>query len=67
MTAWEKEKAYCARRAEALAQEMENAIARLDVDDFKQAYTTAARYMKKGQRQELYRRFLAVAYSSKGR
>ena len=61
MTAWEKEKAYCAQRAEALARKMESAIARLDADDFKRAYATAARYMKKGQRQEFYRRFLAAA------
>ena len=58
---WEQEKAYCRRRAADLAQEMESAIASLDADGFKAAYTTAARYMTKKQRQELYRRFLAVA------
>ena len=60
---WEQEKAYCAQRAEALAEAMETAILRLDADGFKAAYSAAARYMGKKQRQELYRRFLAAANS----
>lgn len=60
MTTWEKEKAYCARRAEALAQDMESAIARLDTDGFIKAYHTAARYMTKKQRSVFYKRFLAA-------
>lgn len=66
MTAWAKEKAYCARRAEALAQDMDTTIARLDTDSFIKAYHTAARYMTKKQRGEFYKRFLA-AVAGEGR
>lgn len=58
---WEHEKAYCEKRAKELAREMESATATLDADKFHRAYIAAARYMQKGQRQELYRHFLAAA------
>ena len=58
---WEQEKAYCEKRAKELAREMESAIVTLDPDKFRRAYDTAARYMTRKQRRELYRRFLAAA------
>jgi len=57
---WEQEKAYCAKRADALAEAMEKAIQALDANSFQAAYTEAARYMPKKRRAELYKRFLTV-------
>ena len=58
---WGQEKAYCEKRANELAREMESAIATLDADRFYRAYATAMRYMTRKQRGELHRRFLAAA------
>lgn len=58
MTAWEKEKAYCARRAEKLGAEMDEAIAAGDRERFTAAYQTAMRYMTVKQRSQYFRKWL---------
>lgn len=55
---WEQEKAYCAKRAQELAAEMETAIETVDEEKFTAAYQTAMRYMNKKQRSPYYMRFL---------
>ena len=54
MKTWEQEKAYRARRAQALAAEMEQAIAAGDKNRFEAAYSTAMRYMNKKERSPYY-------------
>lgn len=58
MTQWEKEKAYCDKRAIELAAEMEASIKAGDKARFETAYQTAKRYMTKKQLKPLYMRFL---------
>lgn len=58
MTAWEKEKAYCARRAEQLGAEMDEAIEAGDRDRFEKAYHTAMRYMTVKQRSRYFHKWL---------
>jgi len=60
MTAYEKEKAYCARRAAELTAEMEAALEAKDPERFKVAYSASARYMRQKERKPLYLRFLAL-------
>ena len=55
---WEQEKAYCARRAEALGAEMDAAIETGDRDRFTVAYQKVMRYMTVRQRSTYYRRWL---------
>lgn len=55
---YEQEKAYHARRAQALASEMEAALDAGDADRFMAAYETSFRYLKKKQRVLFYIRFL---------
>ena len=55
---WEQEKAYRARRAAVLGEELEAAIRDLDKDRFQRAFTTAINYMNKPERSSYYRRFL---------
>ena len=55
---WEQEKAYCARRAEALGAEMDAAIEAGDRDRFTVAYQTAMRYMTVKQRSVYFMRWL---------
>lgn len=58
MTSWEKEKAYCKKRAEELAAEMDQAILSADRHRFEQAYQKAMRYMTKRERAPYYKRFI---------
>ena len=58
MTAWEKEKAYCARRAEQLGAEMDEAIEAGDRDSFSAAYRKALRYMPVKERRIYYVKWL---------
>lgn len=58
MTTWEKEKAYCEKRAIALRAEMETAIQNRDKEKFEFACKTAMRYMSKKELRTYYRRFL---------
>ena len=58
MTSWEKEKAYCARRAEELKAEMDQAILSADRQRFEQAHQKAMRYMTKRERAPYYKRFI---------
>lgn len=58
MTAYEKEKAYCTRRAAELTAEMEAALETKDRERFKTAYRASARYMRQKERKPLYIRFL---------
>lgn len=44
---WEKEKAYCAKRAEELKDKMIEATKACDTAAFAEAYGKALRYMKK--------------------
>lgn len=60
MTAYEKEKAYCARRAAELTAEMEAALETGDRERFKAAYGPSARYMRQKDRKPLYMRFLRM-------
>ena len=62
MTAYEKEKAYCARRAQELSAEMEAALKTRDPERFKAAYGTSARYMTLKQRRPFYRRFMELLH-----
>ena len=55
---WAQEKAYNARRAEALGAEMDAAIEAGDHDRFTAAYQTAMRYMTVKQRSVYFRRWL---------
>ena len=55
---WELEKAYCARRAEALGAEMDAAIETGDRDRFTAAYHKAMRYMTVKQRSTYFTRWL---------
>ncbi len=55
---WAQEKAYTARRAEALGAEMDAAIETGDRDRFTAAYQTAMRYMTVKQRSVYFRRWL---------
>lgn len=55
---WEQEKAYCARRAEALGAEMDAAIETGDRDRFTAAYQKAMRYMTVKQRSTYFTRWL---------
>lgn len=64
MTAYEKEKAYCARRAAELTAEMEAAIETKDRERFKAAYGASARYMRQKERKPLYIRFLREVMSA---
>lgn len=57
-TAWEKEKAYCAERAEKLGAEMDEATAAGDRERFTAAYQTAIRYMTVQQRSQHFKRWL---------
>lgn len=59
MTAWEKEKAYCVRRAEQLGAEMDEAIEAGDRERFEKAYHTAMRYMTVKQRSQYFKKWLA--------
>ena len=61
MTTWEKEKACKARRAAALATEMESAIEALDKSRFLEAYQKSFSYMKKAVRSHYYRTFLLMS------
>ena len=58
MTAWEKEKAYCEKRAKKLAAKMEAAIEASDRISFQAAYQTAMRYMKKKELNCYYMAFI---------
>lgn len=55
---WNQEKAYNAKRAEALVIEMNQAIETADKDRFEKAFVTSMRYMKKKERGVYYRRFI---------
>jgi len=55
---WEQEKAYRAKRAQALGVEMDAAIESMDRERFEKAHTTAMLYMKKKERSDYYKRFL---------
>ncbi len=57
MTAWEKEKAYCEKRASELTSEMEEAIRASDEAGFKKAYEVAQRYMTRKQLNPLLKAF----------
>ena len=57
MTSWEKEKAYCEKRAAELTSEMEEAIRTSDEGRFKKAYETAQRYMTRKQLNPLIKAF----------
>lgn len=61
---YQKEKEYCARRAQELTAEMEAAIETKDREKFKAAYTTSARYMTQKQRRPLYMRFMDMEVHS---
>lgn len=58
MKSWEKEKAYCSKRADELTAEMKSAIETSDKERFEKAYQTAMRYMTKKQLHPLYMEML---------
>ena len=60
ISAWEKEKAYRAKRAAGLAVELKQAIADKDQATFANAYTAALRYMPAKERKEYMMQFLAA-------
>lgn len=49
MKDWDKEKAYCEKRASELTSEMEAAIETSDRARFQKAFETAQRYMTRKQ------------------
>lgn len=55
---WEKEKAYCERRAQEFAAEMEAAVDAADRDRFLAAFRDSARYLSRKQRNQFYLQFL---------
>lgn len=57
MANWEKEKAYCEKRASELTSEMEAAIETSDRTRFQKAFETAQRYMTKKQLNPLLKAF----------
>ena len=65
MYSWEKEKAYKARRAAAAAEEMEAAIATVDLQRFLAAHEVAMRYMNAKPRGQYYRRMLAASSAAR--
>ena len=69
-TAWEKQKAYAAKRSAALRAEMEEAIREVDQERFRVAYTAALNYMPargEGNRRDLHARFIAAKVAKEGR
>lgn len=61
MKTWEREKAYCRKRASELKTEMEAAIETSDKERFTKAYQTAMRYMTKKELKPLYMGFIRKA------
>ena len=59
MTAWEKEKAYKARKAQEYGAEMDAAIEAVDKDRFNAAFGKSFNYMRKRQHDEYMKRFIA--------
>lgn len=57
MANWEKEKAYCEKRASELTSEMNAAIETSDKERFQKAFGTAQRYMTRKQLNPLLKAF----------
>jgi hypothetical protein len=57
MKDWDKEKAYCEKRASELTSEMEAAIETSDRARFQKAFETAQRYMTRKQLNSLLKAF----------
>lgn len=57
MASWEKEKAYCEKKAAELSEEMKSAIETSDRKRFEAAFSKAQRYMKKKQLTQLLKAF----------
>lgn len=57
MKDWDKEKAYCEKRASELTSEMEAAIETSDRARFQKAFETAQRYMTRKQLNPLLKAF----------
>jgi hypothetical protein len=57
---WEKQKAYMARRAVALGNQMDEAIEKRDKEAFVDSFTKAMNYMRKAERTEYMKRFCAM-------
>lgn len=57
---WEQEKAYRAKRADVLRNELNQAIKNKDQNKFMEIYKKllSTDYMRAGERREFYRRFL---------
>ena len=49
---WEQEKAYRAKRADAVREELAQAIANVDAEAFRAACERAFNYLKQGERTE---------------
>ena len=65
MSSWEKEKAYVARRADALEAEMRAAIEDLDKERFNKAWMTASRYMTAKRRKGLFNEFVVASHNAR--
>lgn len=61
MYSWAKEKEYRNRRAATIAQELETAIATVDIPRFNAAYQTALRYLNSKTRASYYKRMLTAS------
>ena len=55
--AWKKEKAYKAKRAQQLGEEMDRAIENGDNERFQEAYLKSNGYMRKKERGAYFRRY----------